>query len=196
LVVCGWLDGWLARSIKPLADGSFAVALINKANFSQTMTVEMTSVLDFGPFTGGPDPGCSHATVRDVHARAELGSFSGIFRTSVAALDGRLLRFTFTPPPPPPPIDPSLKCDGEDLPCTLYLKGKECVDKGSLIGAGRAGHSVDECYLWCEENSACNFFTFASVPGYCVRYKACVPRNETDPRYSIFRMLNRTGVAE
>ena len=52
----------------------------------------------FGPFAGGPDPGCSVASVRVVLAQRELGNFSTSFNASVAAGDGRLLRFTFCPP--------------------------------------------------------------------------------------------------
>ena len=82
--------------IKPMSDGSFAVALINRDSNPHTMKVDMTSYHPrFGPFTGGPDPGCSHAAVRDVHARKNLGNFSGSFSTAVAPTDGRLLRFTF-----------------------------------------------------------------------------------------------------
>ena len=84
--------------IKPLHDGTFAVALVNKDAVAHTMHVDMaTPRHTFGPFTGGPDPGCSVASVRDVLARQELGNFSTSFSTSVAAGDGRLLRFTFCP---------------------------------------------------------------------------------------------------
>tara|TARA_B110000208_G_C11759620_1_gene426400 strand:- start:16 stop:1371 length:1356 start_codon:yes stop_codon:yes gene_type:complete len=83
--------------IKPLSTGEFAVALINKNQQSVTMHVDMTSQPHglFSPFTGGPDPGCSRASVRDVVARTELGSFEGSFNATVAAKDARLFRFKF-----------------------------------------------------------------------------------------------------
>ena len=88
--------------IRPLSDGTFAVALINIANVSQTMTLELKPPSGKGPFTGGPDPGCYQATVRDVYARKDLGLHTRSFNTSVGAMDGRLLRLTFCPNVPAP----------------------------------------------------------------------------------------------
>jgi hypothetical protein len=73
-----WMtDVW----IKPLADGSFAVALINKdGTEAHSVSLRLSGDWD-GDFYSGPTSGS--AAVRDVGASKDLGDFHGTFNTTV-----------------------------------------------------------------------------------------------------------------
>jgi alpha-galactosidase len=81
--------------IKPLSDGSFAVALINKdPTEDHTMAVRIAGGGRAGSdFTGGPAGQQKGAAVRDVYHHRDLGNFSDWFNASIPPMDARLLRF-------------------------------------------------------------------------------------------------------
>ena len=78
--------------IKPLADGNWAVALINKDTVAHNMVVKLSGD-DRGDFFSGPAG--STAAVRDLHAAKDLGNHTGIFNVSVPPMDGRMFKFSF-----------------------------------------------------------------------------------------------------
>ena len=83
------VDVW----IKPLSDGSFAVALANRDPVAAHVVQ-----LDLSGDTGGDfysGPLSKKATVRDVGNLKDLGHFVGHFNATVPTMDGLLLRFKF-----------------------------------------------------------------------------------------------------
>ena len=80
--------------VKPLSDGSFAVAMINKDTGSNhTVSVRLSGDTD-GDFYAGPT-NTTTASVRDVFAQRELGRFTGAFSATVPPMDGAIFRVTF-----------------------------------------------------------------------------------------------------
>ena len=77
--------------IKPLHDGSFAVALLNKGLLPANATLEISSNNnggDFFPATLGT------VHIRDVLGQRDLGTHADIFAATVGAHDALLLRVT------------------------------------------------------------------------------------------------------
>ena len=85
-----WMtDVW----IKPLSDGSFAVALINKdPERAQPIVLKLSGDTDGDFYSGAAS---STAQVRDVGRRVELGNHTDVFNATVPPMDGMLLRMTF-----------------------------------------------------------------------------------------------------
>eukprot|EP01136_Pigoraptor_vietnamica_P031724 Opistho-1_new@92647 len=79
--VSGNLEVWAG----PLADGSFAVALVNRGDARAYITAQFQ---DIGLAAGTP------ATVRDVWAQADLGKFVGAFGSYVDTHDTIFVRVT------------------------------------------------------------------------------------------------------
>jgi alpha-galactosidase len=85
--------------IRPLSDGSFAVALVNKdLTASHSISVRIRGSGPHGggelsDFTGGPAGGQQGAEVHDVYQKRALGNFSTWFNATVPPMDARLLRF-------------------------------------------------------------------------------------------------------
>lgn len=124
-----WTATWTAERrvntavdiwIKPLSDGSFAVALANRdpvasepggctairsdsnskmlTHPARAQVAAHAVQLDLSGDTGGDfysGPVSKKATVRDVGNLKDLGHFAGYFNATVPAMDGLLLRFTF-----------------------------------------------------------------------------------------------------
>jgi alpha-galactosidase len=84
----GAADLW----IKPLSDGTWAVALINKGGKNESVSISLSGDTD-GDFYSGPNT--TTASVRDVFERRELGNISGHFTAVVPPMDGKLFRFAF-----------------------------------------------------------------------------------------------------
>ena len=78
--------------IKPLADGTWAVALINKDTVAHNMVVKLSGNTG-GDFYSGPTG--ETAAIRDLYARKDLGHFSGTFNVSVPPMDGKMYKFSF-----------------------------------------------------------------------------------------------------
>lgn len=80
--------------IKPLHDGTWAVALVNcDPEKWHNISVDLSGSTS-GDFYAGPTT--SHtASVRDLAAHAELGKFTSMFSVAVPPMDGRLFKFTF-----------------------------------------------------------------------------------------------------
>ena len=75
--------------IKPLSDGTFAVALVNKdPKVANLITVDLMT-----DFSGGPAGAQTGARVRDVYAQKDLGNITRWFNVTVPPMDARLLRF-------------------------------------------------------------------------------------------------------
>jgi alpha-galactosidase len=103
------VQGSLARAlggtetwVKPLADGSFAVVLLNKNDLPANTTVYMD---DGGQVWGSgadffPAAFTSKVAVRDLHARKDLGTFTSSFTAKVPAHDALILGFRAAPADP------------------------------------------------------------------------------------------------
>jgi alpha-galactosidase len=84
--------------IRPLSDGSFAVALINKdPTESHSISVQIGGSRGSGSgssdFSGGPTGGQRGAEVRDAYQKRVLGNYTEWFNATVPPMDARLLRF-------------------------------------------------------------------------------------------------------
>jgi hypothetical protein len=88
-----------------------------------------------------------------------------------------LLNRVRSPPPPPPPLPKGLK---------TFLKGKLCVDDGEILGSGTESTLAD-CYGSCKATIGCEYFGFGES-SWCIRYKACTPRNTSDASYTVYKM--------
>ena len=84
--------------IRPLSDGTFAVALINKdPSTAHTITVHIKHGFDAHhgfDFSGGPAGEQAGASIRDVYAQRDLGNHTEWFNATVPSMDAMLLRFT------------------------------------------------------------------------------------------------------
>ena len=79
--------------IKPLSDGSFAVALVNRdPAVAHSVQLNLNGGTD-GDFYSGP--ATNIAKVRDIGRLKDLGTFHSHFNSTVPPMDGRLLRFAF-----------------------------------------------------------------------------------------------------
>lgn len=87
--------------IKPLADKTFAVVLLNKGDVPSNATVSMNSY-DIGWAAGGDFFPAMFAAmrVRDLFARKELGLFIDSFTTTVGPNDAAIFKFTPVLPAP------------------------------------------------------------------------------------------------
>ena len=198
-------DGPCETWIKPLSDGSFAVLLLNKADFSANTTVYFDnggelwgSGVDFFPAI------FDEMLVHDLGTGTDLGIHSSTFTTTVPAHDALLFKML-------PPSSIKSKCTNY----TRYLEGNQCDDK-SIIGVGSMRRTVEECFAWCQETGLCKFFSFSGndtasvgakrerlkfisadmsggVP-WCVRYTACVPRKVHATNYNSYKMKCASSV--
>ena len=110
------------------------------------------------------------------------------------------------PPPVPPPSPPGsispLTCKTIDngsgnatLPCKAVLRGKLCVNNGSLIGVGTSEHSLDACYKWCVASKGCAHFSYNSLVEngghWCIRFNShCTARPTSDPTYTTYKLCS------
>jgi hypothetical protein len=110
------------------------------------------------------------------------------------------------PPPPPPPTGPPWcgNSSSPGLPCTLFAREKMCQDTGMLGSGGTARGTIAECLQWCAADPACKYFSVTGKCehlwqppcGWCVRYKACTPRNTSDLEYNTYEMGNVTDLVD
>ena len=70
----------------------------------------------------------------------------------------------------------------------VFLKGKLCVDDGEILGSGGES-TLGYCYGSCKATAGCEYIGFTrGEHSWCIRYKACTPRNTSDPSYTVYRM--------
>jgi hypothetical protein len=93
---------------------------------------------------------------------------------------------------PLPPDRRACRGDGGgQLPCKAFAQGKLCNDT-ALIGVGSDRDSVAACYDWCNQDSACRFFSLSSG-GWCIRYSGCRLRTTNDPSYTTYQLESGGG---
>lgn len=82
------------------------------------------------------------------------------------------------------------------LACAPLIEGNLCDEHDHMIGAaGKTTHTIAECFAWCNATTSCQLFGFGST-GWCIRYAGeCTPRQSPDPRYNVYKMTHRIGVA-
>ena len=98
---------------------------------------------------------------------------------------------TARPLPPPPPDNRTCGTGAGQLPCKELAHGKICNDT-NLLGQGSKLTTVGECYDWCNEDTACKFFSLDLQPkvSWCIRYSGCRLRTTDDPSYTTYAMDN------
>lgn len=82
-------DGACELWARPLADGSFAVAALNKGQQPASLVVDLSQ--DFFPAA------FQAAAIRDLYTRRDLGSFNATFTLAVDPHDARIVKVTVLP---------------------------------------------------------------------------------------------------